>query len=415
MLDNIFQDRLRTLLEASSISINGNRPWDIKVHDQRFFRKVLLHGNLGLGESYMDGWWDCDDLDELFFRILSSHIDSRMFVLRKTLDALNSTVRNLQTQARAFTVGKEHYDTGNDLFGAMLDSRMMYSCAYWPNAKNLDEAQENKLRLIFDKLRLEPGMRVLDIGCGWGGAARFAAEKYGAKVVGITISREQAELARKRCREFDIDIRLMDYRDLEGCFDRIYSIGMLEHVGYKNYRTFFDTARQCLNPDGRLLIQTIGGNRPVSGTDPWISRYIFPNSMIPAISQISSSFEGKFVLEDWHSFSYDYALTLQAWHRNFTRNWPELNKSYNGRFYRMWRYYLLSCSGAFRARAIQLWQVLMTPAGIKGNCRIPHEPARHRPMLKAVNGRGNGHWNPRQMAERSGVPLRQSPRSDAAS
>lgn len=414
MLDNIFQDRLRMLLEASSIGINGLMPWDIKVHDPRFFRKVLLQGNLGLGESYMDGWWDCDDLDELFFRMLSSHIESRMFVLRKTLDALNCTVRNLQSPARAFMVGKQHYDTGNDLFSAMLDKRMMYSCAYWQNANNLDEAQENKLRLIFDKLHLEPGMRVLDIGCGWGGAARFAAEKYGVKVVGITISREQAELASKHCRELDVDILLMDYRELEGSFDRIYSIGMLEHVGYKNYRTFFDTVLRCLNPEGRLLVQTIGVNAPVSGTDPWISRYIFPNSMLPAVSQISSGFEGKLVLEDWQSLSYDYALTLQAWHRNFTRNWPELNRSYNGRFYRMWRYYLLSCAGAFRARSIQLWQVLLTPSGITGHCRVPHEPALQRPMRQAVNGKEYGHWNQLRMPERSGVPLRQSPRSGAA-
>ncbi|UWX58441.1 cyclopropane fatty acyl phospholipid synthase [Chlorobaculum sp. MV4-Y] len=378
MLDHLFQQRLETLLAAANITINGNSPWDIRVHDRRMFRKTVLQGNLGFGESYMEGWWDCDDLEELFYRILSAGLDRRLVNLAVVLEYLHGAVINLQKPARAFTVGKRHYDAGNDLFRAMLDPLMMYSCACWHEAETLAEAQQNKLRLVFDKLALEPGMSLLDIGCGWGGAARFAAERYGARVVGITVSKEQASFAREFCKSLDVDIRLMDYRQLDGEFDRIVSIGMLEHVGYKNYRTYFDIARCCLKPDGRMLVQSIGSNEPVTSTDPWIEKYIFPNSMLPSPSQISHGFEGRLVLEDWHSFGYDYALTLKAWESNITRKWSQLEEHYDRKFYRMWRYYLLSCAGAFRARTIQLWQILLTPSGIKGECCIPRQPVKRR-------------------------------------
>jgi len=285
----------------------------------------------------------------------------------------------------------------------------MYSCACWREAESLQEAQEHKLGLIFDKLALEPGMTLLDIGCGWGGAAKYAAERYGAKVVGITISKEQARYAREFCKEFDVDIRLMDYRQLDGEFDRIVSIGMLEHVGHKNFRTYFDTARRCLKPEGRMLVQSIGSNTPVTSTDPWIEKYIFPNSMLPSVSQIASGFEGRFVLEDWHSLSYDYALTLKAWERNVTRNWQQLEHQYDDTFYRMWRYYLLSCAGAFRARTIQLWQILLTPSGIKGACCIPRQPARQR-----FRDRGNGQEKPHRMPAADRERHREFPRSGAA-
>jgi cyclopropane-fatty-acyl-phospholipid synthase len=378
MFDDLFRNRLTKLLEAANITIDGQYPWDIRVHDSRMFRKTVLQGNLGFGESYMEGWWDCEDLEELFCRILSAGLDQQLVTLTVVREYLQGALINLQKPARAFTVGKRHYDAGNDLFRAMLDPWMMYSCACWHDTDSLEVAQENKLCLIFDKLGLEPGMTLLDIGCGWGGAARFAAERFGAKVVGITISKEQARFASEFCKELDVDIQLMDYRQLEGSFDRIVSIGMLEHVGHKNYRTYFNTARHCLKPDGRMLVQSIGSNAPVTSTDPWIEKYIFPNSMLPAVSQIASGFEGDFVLEDWHSLSYDYALTLRAWERNVTRNWPNLKSNYDERFYRMWRYYLLSCAGAFRARSIQLWQILLSPSGIKGECCIPHQPVRQR-------------------------------------
>lgn len=375
MLDDLFHERLTKLLETACVTIDGPNPWDVRVRDPRMFIKTVLEGNLGFGESYMDGWWECDDLDELFYRVLSSGIDQQLVTLTKTIESIQSTVRNLQKPARAFTVGKRHYDTGNDLFESMLDPLMLYSCGCWHNTCELDQAQRNKLTMVFDKLALEPGMRLLDIGCGWGGAARFAAENYGVSVVGITVSEEQAHFARQFCRNVDVEIRLMDYRDLKGEFDRIVSLGMLEHVGYRNYHTFFETARRCLHRDGRFLVQSIGNNTPVTGTDPWIEKYIFPNSMLPSASQIARAYERCFILEDWHSFGHDYSLTLKAWESNLRRNWPKLQQNYDERFYRMWRYYLLSCSGAFRARAIQLWQILFSPRGIRGECRIPHEPS----------------------------------------
>jgi cyclopropane-fatty-acyl-phospholipid synthase len=393
MLDNHFQRRLEHLLNTAHIAIDGNNPWDIRVLDSRMFRKTVLEGNLGFGESYMEGWWECDDLEELFYRILSTGIDQQLITLVKAMEYLQGALINLQKPARAFTIGKHHYDAGNDLFRAMLDPYMIYSCACWHGTRDIAVAQENKLRLVFDKLALKPDMRLLDIGCGWGGTARFAAEHYGATVVGITVSEEQANFAREFCKDFNVDIRLMDYRNLEGTFDRIISVGMLEHVGHKNYRTFFDITRRCLVPDGRLLVQSIGCNRPVTGNDPWIEKYIFPNSMLPAASQISRAFEERFILEDWHSFGYDYALTLKAWEHNITRNWPALEHNYDRTFYRMWRYYLLSCAGAFRARSIQLWQILLSPSGIRGESCIPHQP-----VMKRFRGKGNGQHKPLRMS-----------------
>jgi cyclopropane-fatty-acyl-phospholipid synthase len=248
----------------------------------------------------------------------------------------------------------------------MLDRRMVYTCAYWNGATTLDEAQENKLDLVCRKLGLSPGMRVLDIGCGWGAFGKFAAERYGAQTVGITVSREQVELGRELCRGLPVTFELQDYRDLQGRFDRVVSLGMFEHVGEKNYRTFMQTVRRALADDGLFLLHTIGSPRTVHATDPWIGRYIFPNSLIPSAEQISRAFDGLFVLEDWHSFGADYDKTLMAWWHNFDELWPTLRDRYGDRFYRRWRYYLLTCAGSFRARSNQLWQVVLSPRGVPG-------------------------------------------------
>lgn len=401
MLENLFRKSFTELFAAADITIDGKKPWDIKVHDSRLFRKAMLQGSLGLGESYMDGWWDCNDLEELFYRLFTANVDQKVHTLCGTKCSLMGAIFNLQKPSRAFTIGRRHYDVGNDLFRAMLDPLMIYSCAYWNGTTSLEKAQENKLRLVCDKLGIEPGMRVLDIGCGWGGTARYIAGHYGAKVTGITVSGEQVELAREFCRGYDVDIRYMDYRNLDDSFDRILSLGMLEHVGHKNYRAFFETARHCLNPDGRLLVQTVGSNVPTTGPDPWIGEYIFPNSMLPSSSQITPAYESLFVLEDWHSFSFDYTLTLRAWHKNFNHRWPEFKHAYDKHFYRMWEYYLLSFSGAFRARAIQLWQLLLSPSGIKGEFRVPHDPL----PLKTFTDRENGPKRPTRIpGPQSGQP-----------
>lgn len=373
MVKSIYERRLRELLLSAGITVGGTNPWDITVYDRRFYKRVITESHLGIGESYMDGWWECEALDEFFYRVLRARLDGKVSQLMRMLSNLAGFVVNLQKPSRSFAVGETHYNIGNDLYEAMLDRHMIYSCAYWREAETLDQAQENKLRLIFNKLRLRPGMRVLDIGCGWGGAARFAAKHYGVDVTGVTVSSEQKKKADELNTGLPVDIQLIDYRELQGTYDRIYSIGMFEHVGVKNYRAFFDITRSCLEDDGLLLLHTIGTRRSSSNTDKWTHKYIFPNSMLPSAKQIATASEGCLVIEDWHAFGNDYSRTLMAWHRNFERHWPELSRRYDERFYRMWRYYLLSAAGSFRARNVQLWQVLFSRNGITGDYHVDRE------------------------------------------
>jgi cyclopropane-fatty-acyl-phospholipid synthase len=371
MFDNYCKKQMERLFEVADIKIGGNRPWDIQIHKPIVLRRAITEGNLGLGESYMDGYWDCNDLEEFFFRVLTSKIDGKVVSPTKIIGRVIGKTYNLQRPSRAYTIGETHYNTGNDLFEMMLDKRMIYSCAYWNAANSLDEAQEKKLRLVFDKLHLQPGMNILDIGCGWGGAARFAAEHYNVSVTAITVSTEQAKIARQKCAGLPVTIELTDYRKLEGYFDRIYSIGMFEHVGYKNYQDYFGMIYRCLKKDGVTLLHTIGSNEPCTNGDPWSCKYIFPNSMLPSASQITENYEGLFMLEDWHVFTYDYYLTLKAWYENFEKHWPSLQSHYSEKFHRMWRYYLLSFAGAFHARTIQLWQILLSREGLAGRIDIP--------------------------------------------
>ena len=361
------QDTTEKLLSLAGIKVGGNNPWDIVVRDPRFYQVVLSRGSLGLGESYMDGWWDCNALDEFFFRILRSHLEEKVkknWVLIR--EVLWARLINLQSKERAFDIGRKHYDLGNELYTNMLDRRMVYSCGYWQNAGDLNEAQENKMDLICRKLFLKPGMKLLDIGCGWGSFLKYATERYGVKAVGITVSAEQVELGLQICTNLPVEIRLQDYRDVNEKFDRIVSVGMIEHVGYKNYRVYMEMVRRCLNEDGLFLLHTIGGNKSVTSVDPWINKYIFQNGMLPSIKQLGQSIEGLFVMEDWHNFSADYDRTLIEWHLKLEKNWGNLKSKYDEKFRRMWKYYLLSCAGAFRARGNQLWQVVLSPNGVIG-------------------------------------------------
>jgi cyclopropane-fatty-acyl-phospholipid synthase len=365
------RSRAEELLAEAGVEIGGGQPWDIEVRDPRLFARVFAEGSIGLGEAYMDGWWDCDRLDEFFHRVLGAELDTRVEPWKDAWRVLRARLVNLQRPARAFEIGRHHYDIGNDLFTRMLDRRMIYSCGYWKDAATLDEAQEAKLDLVCRKLGLQAGMRVLDIGCGWGGTARFAAERYGVSVVGITVSEEQVRHGQQVCDGWPIEIRLQDYRAVDGTFDRILSLGMFEHVGYKNYRAFMRTVRRLLAPDGLFLLHTIGSNRSLHKNDPWTERYIFPNSMLPSARQIATAIEGVFVLEDWHGFGPDYDTTLMHWHRNFEDHWTELQKRYGERFHRMWRYFLLSSAGGFRARKNQLWQLVLSPTGVAAGYRAP--------------------------------------------
>jgi cyclopropane-fatty-acyl-phospholipid synthase len=364
------RDRLASLLDAADVRLDGVRPWDIQTHDDSFPARVLAHGSLGLGESYMEGAWDCADLDGMLTRVLAARLDLRVRTWDDAWFALRAQLVNLPKR-RAFEIGRRHYDLGNDLYRAMLGKRLVYSCGYWPAARDLDEAQEHKLDLSCRKLRLERGMRLLDIGCGWGEALRFAADRYGVAGIGDTVSAQQAELAREICRGLPVEIRLQDYRALTGRFDRVLSIGMFEHVGAKNYRRFFEVVRACLPDNGLFLLHTIAGDRTTRAIDPWIGKYIFPNSMLPSAAQFTRAIEGLFVIEDWHCFGADYDRTLQAWRANVEKAWPALGERYDERFRRMWRYYLSGSMATFRACRSQLWQIVLSPLGVRGGYRAP--------------------------------------------
>ncbi|CFQ27975.1 MULTISPECIES: cyclopropane fatty acyl phospholipid synthase [Yersinia] len=363
---------VQEMLNRADIEINGSRPFDIQVNNPDFFKRVLQEGSLGLGESYMDGWWECDRLDIFFQRVLRAGLENQLpHHLKDTLRIAAARVINLQSKKRAWIVGKEHYDLGNDLFSLMLDPNMQYSCGYWKEATTLEQAQENKLQMICEKLQLAPGMKLLDIGCGWGGLAAYAARHYGVSVSGVTISAEQQKLAQERCAGLDVTILLQDYRDLNEQFDRIVSVGMFEHVGPKNYRTYFEVVNRNLKPDGLFLLHTIGANRTDLSIDPWINKYIFPNGCLPSVKHIAQASEPYFIMEDWHNFGADYDRTLMAWYARFQAAWPTLAQNYSSRFERMFSYYLNACAGAFRARDIQLWQVLFSPNGVEGGIRTP--------------------------------------------
>lgn len=349
------------LFAAGGITINGSNPWDIQVHNPKTYDELLGRGSLGFGEAYMAGWWDCSDLDDFFFRLIANKVDRQIPKNFNTaFTVLKSRLFNQQTRTKAKEVAYKHYDIGNDLYEKMLDKRMIYSCGYWQNAQTLDEAQEHKLDLICRKLKLEKGMRLLDIGCGWGGLAKYAAENYGVSVVGVTLSEPQAAIGRKVNEGLPVDIRVQDYRDVNEQFDRIVSVGMFEHVGYKNYSEFMKKVSACLVTDGVFLLHTIGGNTTVKSTDPWINKYIFPNGMQPSAKQITTAIERVFVLEDWHNFGLDYDPTLQEWLKNFDKNWHLISKDYDETFRRMWRYYLTVSAVSFRTRKNQLWQIVLT-------------------------------------------------------
>lgn len=360
------------MFQSAGIKINGSRPFDIKVHNPRFFKRVLQQGSLGFGESYMDGWWDCERLDILFHRILKAGLDNNLPRHMKDIFRIaGARLLNLQTKKRAWMVGKKHYDIGNDLFNLILDPYMQYSCGYWKQATTLEQAQQDKLKLICEKLQLKPGMKLLDIGCGWGGLSAYAAKNYGVSVQGVTISKEQQKLAQQHCQGLEVEILLQDYRDLHNKYDRIVSVGMFEHVGPKNYQTYFDVVARNLKQDGLFLLHTIGSKVTKNNVDPWINKYIFPNGCLPTVANISHTSEKQFVMEDLHNFGADYDRTLMAWYQRFNQGWDQISQQYDERFRRMFSYYLNACAGAFRARDIQLWQVLFSPNGVEGGIIVP--------------------------------------------
>lgn len=362
------------LLHEAGITLNGPNPWDLHIHHPAAIRRIVAEGSLGLGETYMQGDWDAAQLDAFFYRLLRAQLHLKVKPAGLWLHRLQHALLNQQNGKRAWRVGEYHYNLGNAFYQAMLDPRMTYTCGYWQQALELNQAQEHKLEMICQKLKLAPGMRLLDIGCGWGSLMGYAAERYGVECVGVTVSSEQIKWGRQRYAHLPIEFRLQDYRELHEPFDAIASVGMFEHVGRKNYRTFMQVAQRCLTDGGLCLLHTIGKNISNVPPDPWLDRYIFPNGDLPSIQQIARALEGLFVMEDLHNFGADYDKTLMAWYDNFHQHWPAFRQDYGEVFYRKWRYYLLSCAGAFRARDIQLWQWVLSKQGLVGGYQRPILP-----------------------------------------
>jgi cyclopropane-fatty-acyl-phospholipid synthase len=360
---------ITNLAARAGVEINGDDPWDIQVRNDNFYPRVMTQLYLGLGESYMDGWWDAPKLDEFFFRVLRAGLEKELVNWRIAMHYVRAAIFNYQTKSRSVKVAQQHYDVGNKLYEHMLGKTMAYTCGYWKNAKTLDEAQEAKFELVCKKIGLQPGMKVLDLGCGFGGFLKYAAEHYKISGVGINISKEQIKFAKESTQGLPLEFKLIDYREAQGKFDRVVSIGLTEHIGHKNYRDFLTIVHDRLGDDGLFLLHTIGSNKSTTATDPWTNKYIFPNGHLPSISQLGSAMEGLFVMEDWHNFGADYDKTLMAWHENFATNWDKIKRDYDQRFFRMWSYYLLSCAGSFRARKIELWQVVLSKKGVLGGYR----------------------------------------------
>ncbi|MEN6331293.1 MAG: cyclopropane fatty acyl phospholipid synthase, partial [Smithella sp.] len=355
---------IEKILTSAGITVNGSNPWDIQVKDERTFSQVLKSKNMGLGETYMAGWWDCERLDEFICRVLKSRIDTKIKERYEFLiNSLSAAIFNMQSQKRSRMVVEQHYNLDNDLFMSFLDPYNQYSCAYFDGTQDLNDAQIKKMDLICKKINLHQSDHVLDIGCGWGGLAGYMSKHYGCTVTAVNIADEQIRHAQIFCKNLPVNILSCDYRDIQGTFDKIVSVGMFEHVGQKNYQTFMKTAHRCLKDNGIFLLHTIGGNDSAIKCDPWINKYIFPNGMLPSIAQISKAIEGLFVMEDLHNLGPHYEKTLLAWHENFQKAWDKLKSKYDEKFKRMWDYYLLSCAGAFRARDIQLWQIVLTRYG----------------------------------------------------
>lgn len=364
---------IESILNKAGIKLNGNQPQDIRIKDERALLKIARKGSLGLGESYMAGWWECDRIDELANQLCKANLETEVPMgIKQALFNLSSKLINYQNKYFSKQVAQKHYNLDNHLFELMLGPSMAYSCGYWKEAKDLDAAQYAKFDLICKKINLNENDKLLDIGCGWGGFAAYAAERYGCQVTGISIAAEQINYAKEQFKQLPIQFYCTDYRDIQNYnpnnerFSKIVSIGACEHIGHKNYENFFEIAKNQLDEEGLFLLHTIGSNITVTTVDPWIHKYIFPNGRLPSMLQLSKAIESRFIMEDWHNFGADYDKTLMAWNENFENHWDELKSHFDFEFYRMWRYYLLTCAGMFRSRTAQLWQLVLSKHGVKG-------------------------------------------------
>jgi cyclopropane-fatty-acyl-phospholipid synthase len=351
-------------------SANGQLPNDIRinVHRDRFFDRVLSEANLGIGESYMDGDFDMayGEVADFLTILLRNRLDQRVHKnWRLSWKVLSIRIANL-FRGREGNI-HQAYDVGADLFKCFLDPTMMYSCAYAnSDDEDLEQIQLNKLDRICRKLRLQPGERLLDIGCGFAGLLIYAAQNYGTPGVGVTLSNLHRDLGRERVRELGLEdkirIEYLDYLKLDGKFDKVVSVGMVEHVPRPEYRQYFGTIARVLEPVGMGLVQTAGTSRTKNEHDPFIQKYILPDSNQLRLSEIANHLEhsGLAVL-DVENMKPHYAHTARGWLRNFRRNRHSLDpKKYDERFSRMWEYYLACAITAAQASDAALFQVLFT-------------------------------------------------------
>lgn len=358
-------------LAELGVTVGGDSDVDIHINDKYLFVKLYFGRSLALGETYMDRGWEANNLYAFASKMFNSDL-AHFFSKRSFGDYwrdISARVRNLQNIVRARQVVKQHYNINDDIYDVMLDESMAYTCGYWPHADNLAMAQVAKANLVCQKLGLESEDKTLDVGCGWGGFADFAARKYGAEVVGVTLSSKQANIAKERTKNLPVEIRTQDYREIheENVYDKVTSIGMLEHVGVKNYDEFFRIIHRAIKSDGLFLLHNIGSPTPVFRANPWVDKYIFPNGVAPSLSQFIAHAEKYFRVEDVHNFGADYVPTLKAWWENFDNNWKgNLEKNYSERFYRMWQFYLLGFAAAFESRYLQLFQAVLSPKGVHG-------------------------------------------------
>ena len=363
----------RDLLAKAGITIDGDQPWDILVRDPRVYARMLRDGTLGFGESFMEGWLDCERIDLMAERVYRADLTHHIAVRTAVLEALKLRLNPSGSLSRSFEIGERHYDTGNDLFEIMLDPYMTYSCGYWARSDTLEAAQQDKLELICRKLQLKPGQRVLDIGAGFGSFARYAAEHYGAAVVGISVSQQQIELGRRLCAGLPIEFRYVDYRNLDEPFDHIVSVAMFEHVGRRYYKDFFTTCERCLKPSGLMLLHTIGFLKE-EGANPWFDKYILPGVEFPTMANIVNAVAGTdLILENFHTLEgAHYNKTLMAWFARFDAGWDRIKQKYGEPFYRMWKLYLQGCAGAFRAERLRVWHLVFSKGGIPGGYAYGH-------------------------------------------
>lgn len=397
----IEQKVVSEVFKAAGVRIGAKGSHDLAVNDPAFFRRLLGDPLLQFGETYMDGLWDSPAVDEVVAKLFSAERDGRistvlplwrvpglagLALIRHGYRYIRDRLTNRQTRARSTTVAEEHYDAGNELYRLMLDPTLTYTSGVWAPGYTLEDAQNAKYDLIARKLGLKPGQRVLDIGSGFGGFARFAAKNYGAKVTGITISIEQLKAARALSAGVEgVEFLYSDYRDIphrfpKDAFDHVVSIEMIEAVGPKNLAEYFQAAHAALKDGGRFVIQAIANNRDVFNNNPWAGKYIFRDGVAPSTEQVDKAARRAFGRPvDRQRITGHYDKTLMAWHENFTRAWPQLKGEYGERFKRMWDFYLLAAAGLFRAGDIQLDQTVYVKGGRPGEePRVRELPTRRR-------------------------------------